>query len=71
MNKVLKHSINTQEKINLDLIHNTSQKLRNIIPKIQQNEAVMKLQNLFKNFKSRKKLENLEQRNENLNNIYK
>ena len=31
----------------------------------------MKLQNLFRNFKSRKKLENLEQRNENLNNIYK
>jgi len=71
MNKVLKHSINTQENINQELIRNTLQKWRNIIPKIQQNEAAMKLQNLFRNFKSRQKLENLEQRNENLINIHK
>ena len=71
MNKVLKNSINTQENINQNLILSALQKWRNIIPKIQQNEAAMKLQNLFRNFKSRQKLQNLEQRNENLINIHK
>ena len=70
MNKVLKNSINNQEKINQDLIINSLQKWKNIALKIQQNEAAIKLQNLFRNFKSKQKLENLEKRNEKLINIH-
>ena len=71
INKVLKTSINNQEKINKETILNTLKKWQSIIPKIKQNEAAMKLQNLFRNFKSRQKLYNLEDRNNKLINIHK
>ena len=71
INKVLKTSINNQEKINKETILNTMKKWQSIIPKIKQNEAAMKLQNLFRNFKSRQKLYNLEDRNNKLINIHK
>ena len=68
--KVLKHSINNREKMNRKTILQTIQKWRGIVPKIKQNEAAIKIQNLFRNFKSRQKLQNLEKRNENLINIH-
>ena len=70
MKKVLLNSINNQEKVNQNLIYNDLQKWKGIIPKIKQNEAAIKLQNLFRNFKSKQKLQNLENRNEKLINIH-
>ena len=43
INKVLKTSINNQEKINKETILNTLKKWQSIIPKIKQNETAMKL----------------------------
>ena len=68
--KVLKNSIINQEKINKETLLNKFKQWQNIIPKIQQNEAAIKLQNLFRNYKSRQQLHNLEKRNEKLNNIH-
>ena len=48
MNKVLIYSINTQKKINGDLIIYSLQNLFNIIPKIQQNKVAIKLQILLR-----------------------
>ena len=70
MNKVLKNSIISQDKINQNTLLNTLNKWRNIIPKIKQNEAANKIQNLFRSYKSRQKLQNLEKLNENLKNIH-
>ena len=53
INKVLKTSINNQEKINKETILNTLKKWQSIIPKIKQNEAAMKLI-FIKNNKTRK-----------------
>ena len=50
---------------------NALNKWRNIIPVIQKNEAAVKLQNLFRNFKSRQVLSNLEKRKQILKDIVK
>ena len=66
MQKILKNSINTQENVNKNTLLNTFNKWRNIIPKIKEKEAAIKLQNLFRSFKARQKMQNLEKREEKL-----
>ena len=66
----LKNSILNQEKINKETLLNKFRQWQSIIPIIKQNEAAIKLQNLFRNYKSRQQLHNLEKRNEKLNNIH-
>ena len=71
MNKVLITSINKQDNTNKNVLLNAFNKWRNIVPIIKQNEAALKLQNLFRNFKSRQILNNLVKREEKLTNIHK
>ena len=71
MNKVLITNIKKQENNNKNVLLNAFNKWKNIIPIINQNEAALKLQNLFRTFKSKQILSNLEKRNEKLLNIHK
>ena len=71
MNKVLVTNINKQENNNKNILLNAFNKWRNTIPVIKENEAALKLQNLFRTFKSRQILSNLEKREEKLVNIHK
>ena len=69
--KVLINTINRQEKSNKNNLLKYLNKWRNIIPVIEKNEAAVKLQNLFRSFKSRQILNNLEKREDKLINIHK
>ena len=69
--KVLINSLKKQEKNDKISLLNYLNRWRNIIPVIEKNEAATKLQNLFRNFKSRQILNNLEKREEKLINIHK
>ena len=71
MNKVLTTSISKQDNTNKNILLKVFNKWRNIVPVMKQNEAAVKLQNLFRNFKSRQILQNLEKREEKLINIHK
>ena len=71
MNKVLLTSINKQENNNNNVLLNALNKWRSVIPVMRKNEAAIKLQNLFRNFKSRQVLSNLEKRQQTLKNIIK
>ena len=72
--KKINYNYNHNNYKNLEIrrntLLNTLNKWRNIIPKIKQNEAANKIQNLFRSYKSRQKLQNLEKLNQNLNNIH-
>ena len=70
-NKVIINCISRQENNNKNVLLKLFNKWRNTIPILKENEAAMKLQNLFRNFKSRQILKNLEKREEKLKNIHK
>ena len=70
-NKVLITNIKKQENNNKNVLLKFFNKWRNIIPVIKENEAAMKLQNLFRNFKSRQVLSNLIKKEEKIINIHK
>ena len=70
-NKVLISNITKQENNNKNVLLKFLTKWRNTIPVIKQNEAALKLQNLFRTFKSRQILSNLIKREEKLVNIHK
>ena len=71
LTKVLKNSLKRLEKNNKNILLNYLSKWRNIVTEIEKNEAAMKLQNLFRTHKSKKKLSNLEKREEKLINKHK
>ena len=71
MKKVLKTSIKKQEKNKKNVLLHFLNKWRNIIPEIEKNESAIKIQNLFRNFKSRQILSNLEKREDLLIKIHK
>ena len=71
INKVLVTSLKRQEQCDKKSLLHCLNKWRNIIPEIEKNEAALKLQNLFRNFKSRQILNNLEKREEKLVKMHK
>ena len=70
MKYVLKNGINRQENANQDLLRNTINKWRNIIPVIKTNEAANKIISLFRTNKSKNILNNYKLRIIKLIKIY-
>ena len=69
--KFVMHSLKRKEDDENKVLLNAMKKWRSQVHSIQENEAALKLQNLFRNKKSRKKLHNLEKREDKLINICK
>ena len=70
MGKTLLNHINKQDNINRKILSDTFNKWKNLIPVLKNNEAALKIQNAFRNLKSRKKRDDLKTRNIKINELF-
>ena len=68
--KTLLNHINKQDFINKKLLTDAFTKWKNLMPILKNNEAALKIQNAFRNLKSKKKRDDLKTRNIKINTIF-